>query len=128
MCSCVGECVACAPGSRDAVSRHVAPANKSTTRVQSPNHNYKMYGHAHWERDVASLHVMITRQSRHKSYHLFQYWGVSTAHNPPASLTSDMAADRCIDCDLGLFAFHLKYSGKPKDLVDLCISHKLILQ
>lgn len=38
-----------------------------------------------------------------------------------------MAADRCVECDLGLFAFVLKYSGKPKDLVDLCISHKLIL-
>ena len=127
MCSCVGECVACAPGSRDAVSRHVAPANIKAQRVFSlPITTIRCMDMRIGS--VTSLHVMITRQSRHKSYHLFQYWGVSTAHNPPASLTSDMAADRCIDCDLGLFAFHLKYSGKPKDLVDLCISHKLILQ
>ena len=39
-----------------------------------------------------------------------------------------MAADRYMDCDLGLFAFLLTYRGKPKDLVDLCISQKVILQ
>ena len=39
-----------------------------------------------------------------------------------------MAADRCGDCDYGLFDYLRKYSGKPKDLFELCVRHKLILE
>ena len=38
-----------------------------------------------------------------------------------------MASDRCADCDIGLIDFCLRYSGKPRDLFDVCVRHKLVL-
>lgn len=33
----------------------------------------------------------------------------------------------CSECDFSLLQFHFKYFGKPRELFDLCVSHKLIL-
>lgn len=38
-----------------------------------------------------------------------------------------MEANRCTDCDGGLIEFCLRYSGKAKDLFQLCVRHKVIL-
>ena len=38
------------------------------------------------------------------------------------------AMTRCEDCDLGLLEFFAKYSGKPRDLFDLCVRQKLLLE
>ena len=31
-------------------------------------------------------------------------------------------------CDLGLLEAYHRYTGKPRDLFDLCVSHKVILE
>ena len=34
---------------------------------------------------------------------------------------------RCEDCDFGLLEFFYKYTGKARDLFDVCVRHKLVL-
>ena len=36
-------------------------------------------------------------------------------------------SSRCEDCDLGLLDFYLRFSGKTKEVFELCVRHKLIL-
>ena len=36
--------------------------------------------------------------------------------------------DRCADCDVGLLDFCVRFFGKTKELFDLCVHHKLILE
>ena len=44
------------------------------------------------------------------------------------SLPDVMASDRCSDCDIGLIDFWLRYCGKTRDLFDLCVRHKIVLE
>lgn len=44
------------------------------------------------------------------------------------SSTDVMVGDRCTECNVGLVHFCIRYCGKARDLFDLCVRHKLILE
>lgn len=51
------------------------------------------------------------------------------ATSPAAISCSALTMDaHCSDCDLGLLEFYHRYTGKPRDLFDLCVRHRLILE
>ena len=71
----------------------------------------------------------FSRSFREKS------WNTPPARLPSASRPEKchvtcsivMASGSCPDCDLGLIDFCVRYYGKPRDLFDLCVRHRLIL-